>query len=201
MLGLYAPEKGEILLDGVPINRFDPIAYRKLFGVAFQDYAKFFFTVDENIRIGDIDREISKQEIIEMAKKVQLHKKILSLPKKYKTLLGRWFHEGYQISEGEWQRLAIARALIREAPVYVLDEPTAALDAKAEYQLFNEFKKLVRGKIAIFISHRFSNVKLADWIIVIDKGRVVQQGRHKELLAKPGLYRDLYFFQSKRYQE
>src|SRR3989344_3202257 len=159
---LYDPTKGEILMNNINIEKFDLNEYRNLIGVAFQDFAKFFFSVEENIKFGDINRKISKEEIIEVAKKAHIHKKIMTFPNKYSTTLGRWYHEGHEISYGEWQRIAIARALIKRCPVYVLDEPTAALDAKAEYLVFEEFKKHVIGKIAMFISHRFSNVRLAN---------------------------------------
>ncbi len=198
---LYQPDKGQILLNNKPIKEFEISDYRNLFGVAFQDFARFYFSAEDNIKFGDINKKIPNNKMIEMAKKTQIHKKIMSLPKKYKTILGRWFHEGYEISYGEWQRLAIARALIRDSPVYILDEPTAALDAKAEYQVFLQFKKHIKNKIALFISHRFSNVKLADTIIVLENGKIIQQGTHKELLKKDGRYKQLYNFQAKRYQE
>lgn len=198
---LYKPDKGQILFNNKPIQDFEISKYRNLFGVAFQDFARFHFSVEDNIKLGDINKKLSDQEMISMAKRTHIHKKVMSLPKKYKTTLGRWFHEGHEISYGEWQRLAIARALIRDAPVYVLDEPTAALDAKAEYQVFLQFKKHIQNKTALFISHRFSNVKLADKILVLENGKIIQQGTHKELLEKHGRYKQLYNFQAKRYQE
>lgn len=198
---LYEPTKGEIFLDGINIQKFDLKQYRRLFGVAFQDFAKFHFSVAENIKLGDIHTKISKYSITQMAKKVRIHNKITSLPNKYDTILGRWFHEGYELSHGEWQKIAIARALIRHAPFYILDEPTAALDAKAEYLVFKQFKSLVKKKTALFISHRFSNVKLADMIIVLKNGKIIQQGSHEELMQQKGLYKELYDFQAKRYLE
>ncbi|MBI5065191.1 ABC transporter ATP-binding protein [Candidatus Woesearchaeota archaeon] len=198
---LYEPTKGQILLDGKPIGSYDVQKYRQLFGVAFQDFAKFFFTVEENIKLGDVNRKISNEELISNAKKTQIHKKIMSLPKKYQTFIGRWYHEGHELSHGEWQRVAIARALIRKAPIYILDEPTAALDARAEYHVFKQFKTHVKGRTALFISHRFSNVKLADKILVIENGKIIQQGNHQILINKKGRYRELYNFQAKQYVE
>jgi len=198
---LYRPDKGEILLDGKNIEKFEINKYRQLFGVAFQDFARFHFSVEDNIRFGDVNNKISVNKIIQMAKKTQIHKKIMTLPLKYKTTLGRWFHEGHEISYGEWQRVAIARALIRDSHVYILDEPTAALDAKAEYTVFREFKKHVKGKTALFISHRFSNVKLADEILVLENGKIIQKGTHEKLIKQTGRYKQLYNFQAKRYKE
>ena len=198
---LYEPTKGQILLDGVPIEKYDLTEYRSLFGIAFQDFAKFRIPARDNIKYGDLNRHVSDAEMMASAKKAQIHKKIMSLPRKYKTILGRWFHEGHEISHGEWQRLAIARALVRKAPAYILDEPTAALDAKAEYEVFEQFRKQVKGKTAMFISHRFSNVKLASEIIVLEHGKIIQRGTHKELMRKRGMYRQLYNFQAKKYRE
>ncbi len=198
---LYNPDKGQILLNGAPVDRFNLEDYRNLIGMAFQDFAMFHFTVEENIKVGDTKRNISEQEITEVAKKAHIHNKIITLPNKYKTILGRWFHEGHEISYGEWQRIAIARALVKKCPIYILDEPTATLDARAEYLVFNEFKKHVKGKISIFISHRFSNVKLADNILVLENGKIIQQGNHKELILKNGRYKQLYEFQAKNYRD
>ncbi len=198
---LYEPTKGEILLDNKPIQEYNLKEYRRLFGVTFQDFAKFYFTVEENIKFGDIHREISIDEIVKVAKKTHIHEKIIGMPLKYKTILGRWFEKGQELSHGEWQKVAIARTLIREAPIYILDEPTAALDAKAEYKVFEAFQQYTKNKTAIFISHRFSNVKLANEIIVIEHGKIKEHGTHKELMKKKGIYHELYSFQAQRYQE
>lgn len=198
---LYEPTKGEILIDNQNIQKIDLTKYRNLFGVTLQDFAKFNFTVEENIKLGDVDRKIKDSEMIEASKKSHIYKKAVSLPKKFKTILGKWFHEGHEISYGEWQRLAIARTLIKKAPIYILDEPTAALDAKAEYLVFKEFQRHVKGKTALFISHRFSNVKLADEIIVLENGKIIERGSHSELIKKPGRYKQLYEFQAKRYSD
>ena len=198
---LYRPTKGKILLDGRDIQDLKLDAYRGLFGIVFQDFAHFHFTVKDNITFGDIDRDISDREVVELAKKAQIHKKIISLPNKYKTLLGRWFQQGHQISYGEWQRVAIARLLAKHAPVYILDEPTAALDAKAEYLIYKEFQGHVKGKTTLFISHRFANVKLAHQILVLKEGKIIQQGSHRELMEQKGTYKELYTFQARRYRE
>ena len=197
---LYLPTKGEILVNGINVDEYSLDDYRNLIGVAFQDFAKFQFSLDENIRMGDIKRKLSSNEIIVAAKKAHIHKKAISLPKGYKTKLGRWYHEGDEISFGEWQRVAIARALVKDCPLYILDEPTAALDAKAEYLVFEEFKKHVRGRMAVFSSHRFSNVRLADDILVIENGRIIEKGSHNELMYKKGKYHELYNFQADRYK-
>ncbi|MDO8660634.1 MAG: ABC transporter ATP-binding protein [Candidatus Woesearchaeota archaeon] len=200
LLRLYKPTKGRILLDGVSIEEYDLIQYRHLFGVAFQDFARFCFSAEENIKIGDVSKIISSAKMVSVAKRMQIHDKILSLPSGYKSKLGRWLG-GTELSHGEWQRLAIARALVRDVPVYVLDEPTASLDARAEYTVFQEFAEQVKGKSALFISHRFSNVKLADHILFLEHGQIIEQGNHAQLTTKKGKYWRLYTFQAKRYQE
>lgn len=198
---LYEPTKGDILLNGVPVREFNVRAYRDLIGVSFQDFARFYFTVRDNITMGDIGRTFSQQSVEDIAKKAGIHEKIERLPKKYDTVLGRWYDEGQEISYGEWQRIAIARALIKDCPIYVLDEPTAALDAKAEYLVFREFKEHVKGKIAMFISHRFSNVRLADEILVLEGGVITQRGTHEQLASKDGTYKKLYEYQARSYRE
>ena len=198
---LYEPTKGKILLDNKPIQKYNLMEYRKLFGVTFQDFAKFNFTAEENIRFGDINRNIPLNEIISVAKQTHIHNKINNWHLRYNTLLGRRFEKGQELSEGEWQKVAIARALIRKSPIYILDEPTAALDAKAEYDVFKAFQQYTKNTTAIFISHRFSNVRLADEIIVINKGKIKEHGTHKGLLKKKGMYNKLYSFQAERYQD
>lgn len=198
---LYSPNKGSILLNGKDISDYPLEKYRALFGLTFQDYTAFHLSAKENITIGNINKKTTNKQIIHAAKKVQIHDKIMSLPNKYNTTLGKWYNEGTEISQGQWQRIAIARALIKESPLYILDEPTAALDAKAEFLVFKEFKRHVVGKTALFISHRFSNVRLAEQIIVLDKGKIKEIGSHKELLAKKGLYHKLYHFQAASYKE
>ncbi len=201
LVRLYEPTKGAITLNHKEIKEYNIKGYRNLIGVSFQDFARFFFTVRENISIGDITKDFSQEEIESAAKKANIHEKIQKLPKKYETTLGRWYHEGQEISYGEWQRIAISRALIKDCHIYILDEPTASLDAKAEHLVFEEFKKHVKGKMAMIVSHRFSNVRLADQIIVLENGEIIQRGTHEELVSKDGRYKQLYEYQARSYKD
>ncbi len=198
---LYTPTSGRILLDGTDLQEWDSAALHQQMGVIFQDFIRYQLTVGENIgvgRVGQIDNEALWQEA---AEKGRAEKFIDSLPTAYQTQLGRWFKSGIELSGGQWQKMALARAFMRkDARILILDEPTAAMDAGAEAEIFNEFNANMIDKITILISHRFSTVRTANTIIVMDKGCVLEMGSHQELLDERGVYARLFELQAKGYQ-
>ena len=197
---LYDPDSGQILLNGRDIREYDLESLRRTVGVIFQDYATYFFSARENIGVGRL-AEIDNREMVESAAaRSGADIAINKLPNGYETTLGRWFDEGYQLSGGEWQKVALARAFMRDAEILILDEPTASLDARAEYEIFARMKELTEGKMAVFISHRFSTVRLADRILVLEDGRIKEDGTHEQLLALGGTYAELFNLQAASYR-
>lgn len=197
---LYDVTEGDILIDGINIKNFSLKELTNNIGVIFQDFMKYEALIEENITYGKITSGKQRYKIIEAAKKSGAWKFIKNLEEKLKTPVGKKLHEeGIDLSGGQWQKIALARAFFKNAPILVLDEPTAAVDAKAEYSLFNRFHKLTKNKITFLISHRFSTVRLADRIIVIDKGQIIEEGSHEELLKKNGTYARLFYLQAKGY--
>lgn len=200
LLRFYEPTSGEILLDGININRFNKAQYQAFFGVIFQDFFKYEFTVKENIAIGDIN-QIDNQEKIENAAELSLANQVVSeLKKGYDQQLGKRFAKGQELSGGQWQKVALARAYMKDAKVMILDEPTSALDAKAESEVFERFIGLTEDKTSIIISHRFSTVRQANKILVLDNGCVLEMGTHEQLMANQSLYADLFKLQAEGYQ-
>ena len=200
LLRMYEPTEGRILLDGKDIWSFAPEEYQKLFGVIFQDFVRYYFTARENIAVGKIE-DLSNQSQIEYAAKKSLADQVIDeLPLQYDQPLGKRFHEGKELSGGQWQKVALARAYMKNAEVIVLDEPTAALDARAEFEAFQRFTELSEGKTAILISHRFSTVRMADRILVLKDGGVLELGTHEELLNNEGLYAELFNYQAQGYR-
>ena len=200
LLRFYEPTSGEILLDGVNINRFNKAEYQAFFGVIFQDFFKYEFTVKENIAIGDIT-ELDNQEKIENAAELSLADAVISeLKNGYDQQLGKRFSSGQELSGGQWQKVALARAYMKNAEVMILDEPTSALDARAESDVFTRFIGLTEGKTSIIISHRFSTVRQADRILVLEQGKALEIGTHEELMANASLYADLFTLQAEGYQ-
>ncbi len=197
---LYEPTEGRILLDGIDIREFDLVSYRKAIGVIFQDYVKYYFTAGDNILVGNVMRENSRDEVRKAAKNSLADTVIENLPHKYEQILGKRFAGGAELSGGQWQKVALARAYMKEAPVIILDEPTATLDARAEYEVFQRFAGLTKEKTSVIISHRFSTVRMADRILVLKNGRVWEHGSHEELLQKKGLYAELFQLQASGYQ-
>ena len=197
---LYEPDEGRILLDGVDIRAYNLLEYRKLIGVIFQDFVKFQMNASDNIAIGKIENRNEKPEITSAAKQSLADTVIQKLPAQYDQMLGRRFAEGVELSGGEWQKVALGRAYMRDAQLLILDEPTAALDARAEYEVFVRFSELTAGKTAVLISHRFSTVRMADRIAVLKKGRLVEIGSHDELLKAEGLYAELFNLQAEGYK-
>jgi ATP-binding cassette subfamily B protein len=197
---LYDPDEGQILIGGRDIREYDIEELRHVIGVIFQDYVTYFMTARENIGVGKVE-EIENLDLVERAAgKSGASAVITKLPGGYETMLGRWFKDGLQLSGGEWQKVALARAFMRDAPILILDEPTSSLDAQAEYEIFTKFRLLTEGKTAIFISHRFSTVRLADRIFVIEQGVVKESGTHAELIALGGRYAELFNLQAEAYR-
>jgi len=200
LLRFYEPTSGEILLDGVNINRFKKDAYQKFFGVIFQDFFRYEFTVKENIAVGDI-AELDNQEKIKHAAELSLASEVISeLKKGYDQQLGKRFAKGQELSGGQWQKVALARAYMKNAEVMILDEPTSALDAKAESDVFKRFIGLTQEKTSLIISHRFSTVRQADRILVLDEGKILEIGTHEQLMANQALYAQLFQLQAEGYQ-
>jgi ATP-binding cassette subfamily B protein len=197
---LYDPTEGSILIDGIDIRDLDPLELQQRIGVIFQDFVRYHLPVRENIGFGQIDAMDDAERIAAAARKSGAQAVVEELPLGYETMLGRWFHDGHELSLGQWQKIALARAFMREAEILVLDEPTASVDARAEYEIFQNFKTLTEGKMAILISHRFSTVRMADRIAVIQGGSIVELGTHEELLRREGVYAELFSMQAEGYR-
>jgi ATP-binding cassette, subfamily B, bacterial len=201
LAGLYAPTRGTVRYQGRDLREWDPVALRQRIGVIFQDFNRYQLTVGENIGAGDVAAFDDRERWQEAAAKGQAADFIGQLPAAFETQLGRWFNNGQELSGGQWQRVALARAFMRtRAEILVLDEPTAAMDAETEAQIFEHFRSLTHDRIAILISHRFSTVRYADQIVVLDEGRVVEQGTHEELIARQGRYAHLFNLQARAYR-
>lgn len=197
---LYDPTEGQILIDGIDLVQLDMDEWHKKIGVIFQDFVHYHLTAAENIGVGQVDALDDRERIIEAARKGGVHENLASLPGGYDTLLGKWFAGGQELSLGQWQKVALSRAFMRDAEILILDEPTASLDAEQEYHTFQHFRQLTEGKIAILISHRFSTVRMADRIAVISDGELTEMGSHEELIARQGLYAHLFSIQARGYQ-
>ena len=197
---LYDPTEGTILVDGIDVRELDPLDLRQRIGVIFQDFVRYHVPASENIGFGQIEALDRMDRIIASARKSGAHAIVESLPDGYQTMLGRWFSGGHELSVGQWQKVALARAFMRDAEILVLDEPTASLDAETEYEIFRHFQQLTIGKMAILISHRFSTVRMADRIVVIQEGRIAEAGSHEELLRREGIYAHLFSMQAEGYR-
>ena len=200
LLQFYEPTEGEILLDDIPIKEYDRTAYQQYFGVIFQDFVKFELTLRENIAMGEIKEIANQQRIATAAEKSLAVQVVTELPFGYDQQLGKRFKQGKDLSGGQWQKIAIARAYMKNAEVLVLDEPTSALDARAETEAFDRFIKLTEGKTAVIISHRFSTVRIADRIMVLKDGEVLEIGTHDELIRNKKLYSELFNLQAAGYK-
>lgn len=196
----YDPTAGQIFIDNIALHQYRLGSLRQKIAPVFQDFSHFFLTAGENIGIGDVEQVNNEPAVIQAAAQGQADTVISQLSDGYETLLGRHFDGGTDLSGGEWQKIAISRAFMRDAKILILDEPTAALDAESEHALFQRFKILTEGVTTLLISHRFSTVRMADRILVIDKGKILEEGTHEQLINKSGKYATLYGIQSEKYQ-
>jgi len=197
---LYEPTEGRIMLDGYDLREYDINDLRMQIGIIFQDYLRYQMTIAQNIAAGNIMEQENRELIKNAAEQSLANIFIDNFQKNYDQQLGRRFNEGVELSGGQWQKIALARAYMRDAKLMILDEPTAALDARAEYEVFQRFVELTKGRTSVLISHRFSTVRMADRILVLDKGELLEMGSHEELLQKNGKYAELFQLQAKGYQ-
>jgi ATP-binding cassette, subfamily B, bacterial len=197
---LYDPTEGQILLDGIDLREYDLDDLHKEIGVIFQDFMRYEMTARENIAIGRVELPHTEEEIESAAQKSLAQGVIDKMPGRYDQMLGRRFEGGVDLSGGEWQKIALARAYLRDAQLLILDEPTAALDAKSELEVFERFAELTEGKMALLISHRFSTVRMADRIVVLEGGRLVEEGTHGQLIALGGRYAGMFEMQAASYR-
>lgn len=197
---LYDPTSGNITIDGIDLKLFDITDLRRQIGVIFQDYAKYYFTAEENIRLGNTNVAPGNTQIISAACRSGADEVINKLPQGYNTILGKLFNQGEELSIGQWQKVALARAFLRDSQVIVLDEPTSAMDPRAEYEIFKRFREIIQDQTAILITHRLSTVKMADRIYVMEHGSIIESGNHKELMEKRGTYARLFNTQAQNYR-
>jgi ATP-binding cassette subfamily B protein len=197
---LYDPDEGTILLDGKDLRDYDVASLHRNIGVIFQDFVRYAFLLRENIGVGEIGAMEDVPRITVAAERSLAAAVAKRFEKGYEQMLGRRFEEGIELSGGEWQKVALARAYLREAQVLILDEPTASLDARAEYEVFLRFAELTTGKMAVLISHRFSTVRMANRILVLERGQVTESGTHEALVARGGTYAELFRLQAAGYR-
>jgi ATP-binding cassette subfamily B protein len=197
---LYDPDEGRVLLDDVDLRDYNLESLRRHIGVIFQDFVRYDFVLKENIGVSEVGALGDEPRVLEAARRSLADSVARRLDKGYDQMLGRRFDGGVELSGGEWQKVALARAYMRDAQVLILDEPTASLDARAEYEVFLRFAELTRGRMAVLISHRFSTVRMADRILVLQGGTLVDQGSHEELVARGGLYAELFSLQAAGYR-
>jgi ATP-binding cassette subfamily B protein len=197
---LYDPTEGRILMDGKDLRAYRPEDYYGRVGIIFQDFVRYDLSVQDNIGFGQLEYLGDQQRIRQAARKGGAAAMIEKLPMGYDTVLGKTFDEGVDLSGGEWQKIALSRAFMRDVPILILDEPTSSLDALAEQDIYNRFAELTAGKLTIFISHRLSSVKMANHILFLKEGRLLEEGTHSELLAKKGEYFHMFNIQAERYR-
>jgi len=197
---LYDPFEGEILLDGIDLREYSLEDLYREIGVIFQDFMRYEMTARDNIAVGRIELIDDLDLIEQSAQKSMANDVVGKLPSRYEQMLGRRFDGGVDLSGGEWQKIALARAYLRDAQLLILDEPTSALDARSEYEVFQRFAELTAGKMAIFISHRFSTVRMADRIVVLENGRIAEEGDHEALTNLGGRYAEMFELQAASYR-
>jgi ATP-binding cassette subfamily B protein len=199
---LYEPTEGQILWDGIDIREFDPRELRRHIGAIFQDFVHYDLTAQHNIGLGNIAEIETNETVYRASMRAGIHERIIALPQGYQNYLGRWLATdgtGVDLSGGEWQKIALARMFMRESELLILDEPTASLDAQAEYDLYTHFRDLMQGRTSLLITHRFSTVRMADSIAVIEHGQLIEYGTHEDLLKQGGSYARLYTMQEEQY--
>ncbi|MDX2819966.1 ABC transporter ATP-binding protein [Streptomyces ipomoeae] len=196
---LYEPSGGQILVDDVPIEEYDIDDLQRHMGVIFQDFIRYELPVRDNIGFGRVEARHDTERVAEAARAAGAEGIVESLPQTYDTMLGRHFEDGHQLSGGQWQKMALSRAFMRRAPVVVLDEPTAAIDAEAEAEIFTRLKEIARGATSLVIAHRFSTVRMADHIVVVENGKVIEHGVHQDLVRADGVYARLFRLQASGY--
>ena len=196
----YDPHEGRIMVDGVDLRHLDPAAWQSHMGLLFQDYVSYALSIRENIGFGCLSKMDNLDRLAAAAENAGIAQKIQRIPGGWDALLGLGYEGGHELSGGEWRRMALARMFFRDASLLVLDEPTAAMDARGEHDLMNRFRRLTAGKTTLLISHRLSAVKMADRIVVIDGGQVVEEGTHEELLEAKELYAQLFNRQAEPYR-
>jgi ATP-binding cassette subfamily B protein len=197
---LYDPGSGAITLDGVDLRGFETGALRREIAVVFQDWVAYHVSARDNIWFGDPRPECSQERIRQAARDSGADEIVSRLRNGYETVLGNWFEQGEELSMGEWQKIALARAFVRDAQIVVLDEPTSFLDVQTEHDVFNRFRRLAAGRSTILISHRLSTVRMADRIYVLDDGRIAESGGHDELMRRGGVYARLFETQAQPYR-
>jgi ATP-binding cassette subfamily B protein len=197
---LYDPTVGTIAIDGIDLRQFNTTALRREISVTFQDYVSYHLTARENIWLGNVELPADDERIVAAAKLSGADEVIARFRHGYETCLGNWIEKGEELSVGEWQKVALARAFARDAQVMILDEPTSSLDARAEHEVFQRFRQIMQGKTTILISHRLSSVRMADRIYVLDQGRIVESGTHDELTERCGTYARLFEMQAQYYK-
>ncbi len=200
---LYDPTEGQILWDGIDVREFDPQELRWQTGAILQDFARYELTAQQNIGLGNVGQIEQLPKVEQAARKAGIHERLATFPQGYQSFLGRPLATegvGIDLSGGEWQKIALSRMFMREAKLLILDEPTASLDAQSEYELYTHFRTLMRGRTCLLITHRFSTVRMADSIVVIENGKVSESGTHNELIAHNGTYATLYTMQAEQYQ-
>ena len=197
---LYEPTSGKITIDDIDLHQFELVDLRNQIGVIFQDYVKYYFTARENIWLGNIDLSPKSDRILTATHESGADEVITSLPQGYDTILGKWFEQGEELSLGQWQKIALARAFLRNSQVIILDEPTSAIGPQAEAEIFLKFRQLVGERTAILISHRLSTVKMADRICVMHQGQIAESGTHEQLMKLKGIYYTMFKTQARNYQ-